>query len=70
MSSQLQRIVRVLELLLVALTVAAGYAAITGRFSAAGLSAMVSVLIALSVAIDQVNRRLGRRGHCLPSSGK
>ena len=57
---------RFLEIVLVAATVAAGYAAIRGQLPPAALPG----LVALSVTVDHLNRRRGRPGRCVPRPGE
>jgi hypothetical protein len=59
---------RVLEVVLVAATVATAYAAIRGQISAITLGAIVPVLIALSVTLEHLKR--GQGGRCVPRGGE
>jgi hypothetical protein len=59
---------RVLEVVLVAATVATAYAAIRGQISAVTLGAVVPVLVAISVTIDHLSR--SQRGRCVPRGGR
>ena len=69
MAKRLQLAVRrFLELVLVVATAATAWAGIRGQLSGATLGAVVPVLVALSVAVDHLNRGPGRRGRCAPHS--
>jgi hypothetical protein len=59
---------RVLDVVLVAATVATAYAAIRGQIFAVNLGAVVPVLVAISVTIDHLSR--SQRGRCVPRGGK
>ena len=59
---------RLLEVVLVVLTATIGLALLHGHVSAAALGAGVSAVIAISVALDQLNP--GRRGRCSHRAGR